>query len=156
MTEKKKTVKREYAFDILRVIAMIMVITVHVSNVYSRSFGIISNNAFLVSLVFNTISRISVPIFLMISGALLLDREFNKEKYLKRLIKFIILIIVWDIVYLICWLKCFFYSVSEKFKFFRYCKHLYFSLSSNKYIVQSRSFRSAHWRLFTNSASAKD
>ena len=93
--------KREYAFDILRVVAMIMVITVHVSNVYSRSFGVISNNAFLVSLVFNTISRISVPIFLMISGALLLDREFNKEKYLKRLIKFIILIIVWDIVYLI-------------------------------------------------------
>ena len=93
--------KREYAFDILRVVAMIMVITVHVSNVYSRSFGVISNNAFLVSLVFNTISRISVPIFLMISGALLLDREFNKEKYIKRLIKFIILIIVWDIVYLI-------------------------------------------------------
>ena len=93
--------KREYAFDILRVVAMIMVITIHVSNVYSRSFGVISNNAFLVSLVFNTISRISVPIFLMISGALLLDREFNKEKYIKRLIKFIILIIVWDIVYLI-------------------------------------------------------
>ncbi len=101
MTEKKKTVKREYAFDILRVIAMIMVITVHVSNVYSRSFGIISNNAFLVSLVFNTISRISVPIFLMISGALLLDREFNKEKYIKRLVKFIILIVVWDVIYLV-------------------------------------------------------
>ena len=93
--------KREYSFDILRVLAMIMVITIHVSNVYSRSFGIISNKSFIISLIFNTISRISVPIFLMISGALLLDREFNINKYLKRLLKFIILIIVWDIIYLI-------------------------------------------------------
>ncbi|MEE3343711.1 MAG: acyltransferase family protein [Bacilli bacterium] len=93
--------KREYSFDILRVLAMIMVITIHVSNVYSRSFGIISNKSFIISLIFNTISRISVPIFLMISGALLLDREFNLNKYLKRLLKFIILIIVWDVIYLI-------------------------------------------------------
>ncbi|MBE6157534.1 MAG: hypothetical protein E7160_01950 [Firmicutes bacterium] len=93
--------KREYSFDILRVIAMIMVVTIHVSNVYSRSFGIISNSSFIISLVFNTFSRISVPIFLMISGALLLDREFNREKYFKRIRKFIILIIVWDIIYLI-------------------------------------------------------
>lgn len=93
--------KREYAFDILRVIAMIMVITIHVANVYSRSFGIISNHSFAISLIFNTVSRVSVPIFLMISGALLLDRKFNKEKYLKRLGKFLLLIIVWDIIYLV-------------------------------------------------------
>ena len=93
--------KREYAFDILRVIAMIMVIVIHVSNVYSRSYGIISDSSFIVSLFFNTISRISVPIFLMISGALLLDRKFDKKKYLKRLSRFLILIIVWDIIYLV-------------------------------------------------------
>ena len=95
----KKT--RELSFDILRVIAMCMVIIVHVSNVYSRSYGIISDSSFISSLCFNTISRISVPIFLMISGSLLLDREFNKTKYLKRLIKFVVLIIIWDIIYLI-------------------------------------------------------
>ena len=92
---------REYAFDILRVISMIMVVTVHVSNVYSRSFGIISNKSFLFSLLFNTISRISVPIFFMISGTLLVDREFNKEKYFKRIKKYILLILVWDIIYLV-------------------------------------------------------
>ena len=93
--------KREYAFDILRVIAMIMVIIIHVSNVYSRSFGMISNSSFIISLVFNTFSRMSVPIFLMISGTLLLDRKFEKKKYFKRLLRFLILIIVWDIIYLI-------------------------------------------------------
>ncbi len=93
--------KREYAFDILRTISMLMVIMIHVSNVYSRSFGIIGNQYFIISLFFNTICRISVPIFLMISGALLLDREYQKDKYLKRIIKFLLLIIIWDIIYLI-------------------------------------------------------
>ena len=97
----KNKIKREFSFDILRVVSMIMVITIHVSNVYSRSFGVIGNKSFLVSLVFNTCARVSVPIFLMISGALLLEREFNLKKYLKRLFKFIVLIVVWDIVYLI-------------------------------------------------------
>lgn len=93
--------KREYSFDILRVISMCMVIIIHVSNVYSRSYGFISNKSFLFSLIFNTISRISVPIFLMISGALLLERDFNKKKYLNRIKKFIILTIIWDIIYLV-------------------------------------------------------
>jgi surface polysaccharide O-acyltransferase-like enzyme len=94
-------VKREYSFDILRVIAMIMVIVIHVSNVYSRFFGFIGNSSYLISLIFNTISRISVPIFFMISGALLVDRKFNKTKYFNRLLKYVIIIAVWDIIYLI-------------------------------------------------------
>lgn len=95
----KKT--REYAFDILRVISMIMVIIIHVANVYCRSFDLIGNKSYLAALIFNTICRVSVPIFFMISGALLLDRNFNKSKYLKRVIKYIILIVVWDIIYLV-------------------------------------------------------
>ena len=33
--------EREYTFDVLRVIAMIMVIIIHVSNVYTRSYNFI-------------------------------------------------------------------------------------------------------------------
>ena len=95
----KKT--REYAFDILRVISMIMVIIIHIANVYCRSFGLISTKSYLISLIFNTICRVSVPIFFMISGTLLLDREFNKSKYLKRVIKYVVLIVAWDIIYLV-------------------------------------------------------
>ena len=80
---------------------MFMVIIIHVANVYSRSFGLIGMNDFFSSLIYNTISRISVPIFLMISGALLLDREFEKEKYKKRITHILTLIIVWDIIYLV-------------------------------------------------------
>lgn len=122
---------REYSFDILRSIAMIMVIVVHVSNVYSRSFGIIGNKSFIISLFFNTVSRISVPIFLMISGALLLDRKFDLKKYLKRLLKFLILIIVWDIIYLI-W------------------EYLYLGITYNKlYNLVLNPYRAHLWFLYT-------
>lgn len=95
----KKT--REYAFDILRVLSMVMVIIIHIANVYCRSFGMISTKSYLISLIFNTICRVSVPIFFMISGTLLLDRAFNIEKYIKRILKYVILIVVWDVIYLV-------------------------------------------------------
>jgi len=94
-------VEREYSFDVMRVIAMFMVITIHVSNIYSRSYGVISDWSYLFSLIYNTITRVSVPIFFMISGALLLDKKFNKKKYIERIKRFLIVIIVWDLVYLI-------------------------------------------------------
>lgn len=119
---------REFSFDILRVISMCMVIIVHVANVYSRSYGIIGDDSFVISLGFNTISRISVPIFLMISGALLLDRKFDKTKYFKRSIKFLILIIVWDIIYLIWeWLYLgITYDHLERLLFEPYRAHLWY------------------------------
>lgn len=92
--------KRENAFDILRIISMFLVIIVHVSNVYGRSFDSISHQYYFISLIFNTISRVCVPIFFMISGALLLDRKFDKTKYWKRLLKYFLIIVVWDMVYL--------------------------------------------------------
>ena len=97
----KTSNNREYSFDILRVIAMTMVIVIHVSNIYCRNFGEITLTNFVVSLTFNTISRVCVPIFLMISGALMLERDFNKKKYFKRIKRFIFLIIAWDIIYLV-------------------------------------------------------
>ena len=120
--------EKEYSFDILRVIAMTMVIIIHVSNIYSRSYGDISMISFYISLIFNTICRISVPIFLMISGALLLDRKFNKDKYIKRIKRIIILIIVWDIIYLI-WEYLFFnitYKNLFKLLYEPYRAHLWF------------------------------
>lgn len=123
--------KREYTFDVLRVIAMIMVIIVHVSNLYSRYYGLISNSSYLLSLTFNTISRISVPLFFMISGALLLDRSFNKDKYIKRILRFLIVIVVWDIIYLV-W------------------EYLFFGTTYNKlYTLSFEPFRSHLWFLYT-------
>lgn len=123
--------KRENTFDVLRVIAMIMVIIIHVSNVYGRNFDEISNSSYLISLIFNTVSRVSVPIFFMISGALLLDKDFDKEKYKKRLKKYLILIIGWDIIYL-AW------------------EYLYFGKTYNQlYKIIVDPFRAHLWFLYT-------
>ena len=123
--------QREYSFDLLRVVAMFMVVMIHVSNVYSRDFGLISNSSFFVSLIFNTVSRLSVPIFFMISGALLLNRKFELKKYLNRIKKFIIIIIVWDIIYLI-W------------------EYLYLGITYDKlYMLLKEPYRAHLWFLYT-------
>lgn len=127
----KKVKKREYSFDVLRVIAMTMVIVIHVANVYGRRFALISHSSYLVSLVFNTVSRVSVPIFLMISGALLLDRAFDKKKYFQRIKKFIILIAICDIVYLV-WEYFIFGNTYDKL-----------------YILLYKPYRAHLWYLYT-------
>ena len=45
------------------------------------------------------VSRMSVPCFLMISGALLLGREEPVKKHLHRTLHFLTALIVWDAVY---------------------------------------------------------
>lgn len=123
--------KKEYSFDMLRVIAMIMVICIHVSNIYCRSYNLLDNTNFIISLIFNTICRISVPVFFMISGSLMLDRKINKEKYFKRLFKFLMLIIIWGIIYLI-WEYFYFGNTYE-----------------NLYMMLITPFRAHLWFLYT-------
>ena len=79
--------RRDYRLDQLRVISMIMVIVIHIANYYCRAFNDIDKISYLGALIFNTISRISVPFFFMISGAALLNREYDKRKNKDRIIK---------------------------------------------------------------------
>ena len=93
--------KRDYKLDLLRVISMIMVVIIHIANYYCRAFNDISKISYLGALIFNTISRISVPFFFMISGATLLSKKYDKEKNKERIIKKIITLIVITIIYFI-------------------------------------------------------
>ena len=85
--------KRDYRLDLLRVISMIMVVIIHIANYYCRAFNDIDKISYLGALIFNTISRISVPFFFMISGATLLNKKYDKEKNKERIIKKIITLI---------------------------------------------------------------
>ena len=78
---------RNRRLDLLRVISMVMVIIIHIANYYCRAYSNISKVSYLGALIFNTISRISVPIFFMISGATLLNKEYDKIKNKHRIIK---------------------------------------------------------------------
>ncbi|MFC5282726.1 acyltransferase [Pedobacter alpinus] len=92
--------KQEW-FNTLRVIATIAVITIHVSSnaILKHNTLPFSNWGF--ALVFSSISRFSVPIFFMLSGALLLQKDEGIHQFLsKRFLKIIPPLIFWSLVYI--------------------------------------------------------
>lgn len=93
--------KRDYSLDFLRAMSCILVIIIHVANVYCRAFNGYNEFNYLGAVIFNGISRISVPIFFMISGALLIKEEFNMKKYFKRIFKLIYVLAIWNLIYFI-------------------------------------------------------
>lgn len=99
--EKEKTKKRIYYLDILRVIACLTVIMIHTSATYVvRNFGTFN---FWIGNLFDSLSRIAVPLFIMISGALLLDEkyELNNKKLIMHIVKMVIFFVCWSVIYCI-------------------------------------------------------
>ena len=93
-----------FYIDFLRFIAAIAVIAIHVLGPFRFLYGEIPDSDWLAAMGINSITRWAVPVFMMISGALLLstDRAFNCEHYLtKRLSKVAIPFIGWTIIYAI-------------------------------------------------------
>ena len=77
--------EKNYQLEVLRVISCINVILIHVCNIYSRSFGSISDVDFVFATFLNCMARTSVPIFFMISGATSLNRVYDTKKYLSKI-----------------------------------------------------------------------
>jgi len=85
----------------LRVLATFLVILIHASTGYLNQFNANDFNWNYANTL-NSFSRFSVPLFVMISGALLLDKkEKTSAFYRKRLSKICIPFFVWSIIYLI-------------------------------------------------------
>ena len=101
--------------EALRILAIICTIMIHVTNVYSLNYAHISHEYYFFSVLFNSLARICVPIFFMISGALLVPKEEDMKKYGKRIIKFIIILIVWSLVYMLIYNKLNFKNIALSF-----------------------------------------
>ena len=93
--------QRNFHLDQMRVISCIMVIAIHVCNIYNRAFPDISQFNYIIAAFINSFSRISVPIFFMVSGALMAGREPDLQKSLKRFLKYFLITIFWFIFYLL-------------------------------------------------------
>ncbi len=91
--------ERNYKIDLLRIILIILVVLIHISNLYLVNFSRISLSKYTIVLFFNSFSRVCVPLFFMISGALLINEKYDRKKYFTRIIKFIVILIIWSIVY---------------------------------------------------------
>ena len=91
-----------FYIDFLRFIAAIAVITIHVLGPFRFLYGDIPDSDWLAAAGMNSLTRWAVPVFMLISGALLLstERAFQCEHYLtKRLSKVAIPFIGWTIIY---------------------------------------------------------
>lgn len=76
-----KTKERIFYYDFLRAFAIIAVILCHVSIFYSSQTSSIQTIS---KLTVHGIGSIGVPVFLMISGALLLNRNYSLSEFLKK------------------------------------------------------------------------
>ena len=91
--------KRIAYIDNLRVAATFAVIMIHVAaqNWYSQDVNTAAWKAFN---FYDSISRWAVPVFVMMSGALMLEKDISlKELYAKRIPHFLIVFLFWSLVY---------------------------------------------------------
>ena len=86
--------------DIIRFIATIAVIVIHVTAPYIYQYGSISMAQWNFYNVVDSLSRFAVPFFVMLSGALLMNKEIQLADFLKkRFVRILIPFLFWSIVY---------------------------------------------------------
>ena len=93
--------KRIHYLDVLRALACLCVIMIHVSE-YSISKGY-TPFSFTMSGILDAFSRIGIPLFFMISGALLLDenKKYDFAKLKKNIFTILIIFFSWSLIYCI-------------------------------------------------------
>src|SRR5258708_1026429 len=96
-----KNTQITYWADFIRVVAIYLVVVIHVSGQLTNEWAQIPLLQWMIANVYGSIARISVPLFFMMSGYLLLPRrEDLKSFYLKRVLKILIPLISWSLLYL--------------------------------------------------------
>jgi len=102
-------VKEKYFWvDVLRVFAIVSVVIVHVSADIITEWRSVSFGAWWAANLYDSLARGAVPMFVMISGALLLPQvESYRDFFRKRLQRILIPFVAWVAFYLL-WQKCFY------------------------------------------------
>ncbi|MDR3706298.1 MAG: acyltransferase family protein [Paludibacteraceae bacterium] len=92
--------KREYWLDNLRAVSTFAVICLHVVGIliYNKELPI---SIWMIGNVYDSLARFCVPVFFMISGSLLLSKDYTlKEFFNKRILKIIPPLIFWSFIYI--------------------------------------------------------
>lgn len=94
--------KKVMFIDLLRCVAPVAVVVIHVLGPYREQLGGIPDGEWITAISFNSFSRWAVPIFIMITGALMLSdtRDFDARYYVKRRLgKVLLPFLVWSVFY---------------------------------------------------------
>lgn len=87
--------------DLARVVAMFLVVVIHVSGQVTNVWGQVSLDRWIIADVYGGIARVSVPLFFMISGYLLLPRsEDLRTFYTRRVLRILVPLAAWSLIYL--------------------------------------------------------
>ena len=93
--------QRTLYFDWLRVLATLAVVMIHVSGAWFASKGINATQWY-ISVAFDRLTRWAVPMFVMISGALFLNKEISvKTLYSKYILRIATALVGWSLLYAI-------------------------------------------------------
>ena len=90
---------RIFYLDVLRVVACLSVIMIHSSGHYiTKDVGSFN---YWIGIIFDSFSRVAVPLFVMISGCLFLDSKYNysNKKIKDSIKKMILFFIFWSSIY---------------------------------------------------------
>ena len=94
--------QRKLSFDLIRIVAIAMVVMIHVSAYVVTYFTETDNATFVVGNIFNALGRAGTPMFMMLTGALLLDEKREKPArtfYRKNLLSICLLLVFWLVFY---------------------------------------------------------
>lgn len=88
--------------DYLRAVAAAAVVMIHVTGGVYAQFGKIDSLSWWIANILNVASRFAVPVFVMISGAVLLGKPMTAaEFYRKRAVRLLPPLIFWNIAYIL-------------------------------------------------------
>jgi surface polysaccharide O-acyltransferase-like enzyme len=91
-----------YWVDLIRVLAIYLVVVIHVSGQMTNVWGKIPEAQWIISDIYGGLARVGVPLFFMLSGYLLLPRsESLRSFYGKRMLKIVVPFIVWSAIYIL-------------------------------------------------------
>lgn len=112
-----KTKKRIFYFDELRALAILCVILCHTSNIYEHHT--FTSIKVAIPGVLYILTHIAVPIFFMLSGALLLNRKYDlREFFKKRFSRILYPFIFWVIVAIVVSLFVLHSGMGDAYKIF--------------------------------------
>ncbi len=93
-----ETKQRDGALDFIRFISVLLVICIHVAAV---GFAEIGAHGWWAINAYDSVARIAVPLFFMVTGALLVPRESSVPSILRRVLRIAIPLVAWSVIYLL-------------------------------------------------------
>lgn len=106
MESNKAQTERTVYLDYLRVLATFAVMIIHISSVNWYSTDV-NGYDWQVLNFYDSIVRWGVPIFVMISGSIFLNREiYMKRIYSKNILRLVVAFVVWSTFHNICRWEC--------------------------------------------------